>query len=225
MLSRENPSTVWVRSLVPKLKKSACLAILSAIRQARGKLDHRPDRVVDRFRAELADRLVGGLVDQPPHRFELPLVVHERDHDLDAGSAAGLVAHRHRGADDGPHLHLVDLREHDPEAASTGAEHGVGLLEVSQTLEVAPEPLQRGAAPPPALQPIDLDHELLLLRQELVERRIEQPDRDRQALHRTKDPLEVTPLERQQLVERPATRTLVTGEDHARASSGGDRPP
>ena len=34
--SRENPSVVWVRSLVPKLKNSAWAAIRSAIRQARG---------------------------------------------------------------------------------------------------------------------------------------------------------------------------------------------
>ena len=36
MSSRENPSVVWVRSLVPKEKKSAWWAIRSASVQARG---------------------------------------------------------------------------------------------------------------------------------------------------------------------------------------------
>ena len=50
--------------------------------------------------------------------------------------------------------------------------------------------------------------------QELVQRRVEQPDRDRQARHRLEDPLEVGPLERQQPVERRAPAVLVVGEDH-----------
>ena len=36
MSSRLKPSAVWVRSLVPKEKKSACSAIVSARKQARG---------------------------------------------------------------------------------------------------------------------------------------------------------------------------------------------
>ena len=34
--SREKPSAVWVRSLVPNEKKSACRAIRLAMKQARG---------------------------------------------------------------------------------------------------------------------------------------------------------------------------------------------
>ena len=40
---------VWVRSFVPNEKNSADAAILSAVRAARGKLDHRTDQVVDWF--------------------------------------------------------------------------------------------------------------------------------------------------------------------------------
>ena len=36
MSSRENPKVIWVRSFVPKLKKSACLAMSLASRAARG---------------------------------------------------------------------------------------------------------------------------------------------------------------------------------------------
>ena len=34
--SRENPQVIWVRSLVPKEKNSACSAISSAVTAARG---------------------------------------------------------------------------------------------------------------------------------------------------------------------------------------------
>ena len=51
-------------------------------------------------------------------------------------------------------------------------------------------------------------------RQELVERRVEQADRDRQAGHRLEDPLEVGLLERQEPVERVAASFLVAREDH-----------
>ena len=51
-------------------------------------------------------------------------------------------------------------------------------------------------------------------RQELVERRIEQADRDRQAGHRLEDPFEVGLLEREEPVERVAAAALVRGEDH-----------
>ena len=42
--SRLKPKVVWVGSLVPKEKKSACSAISSASRQGPGKLDHSTNR-------------------------------------------------------------------------------------------------------------------------------------------------------------------------------------
>ena len=50
--------------------------------------------------------------------------------------------------------------------------------------------------------------------QELVERRVEQPDRDREAGHRLEDRLEVALLDREQPVERRAPRALVCRENH-----------
>ena len=50
--------------------------------------------------------------------------------------------------------------------------------------------------------------------QELVQRRVEQPDRDREAGHRLEDPLEVGLLHGQQLVERDAPGRLVARQDH-----------
>ena len=56
--------------------------------------------------------------------------------------------------------------------------------------------------------------ELEAVGHELVQRRVEQPDRDRQARHLLEQPLEVGLLERQQLVERGAAAGLVVGHDH-----------
>ena len=55
---------------------------------------------------------------------------------------------------------------------------------------------------------------LAAVRQELVERRIEQPDRDRQSVHRLEDPLEVGPLHRQQLGQRATPAAFVARDDH-----------
>ena len=52
------------------------------------------------------------------------------------------------------------------------------------------------------------------MRQELVQRRIEQADRDRQAAHDREQLDEVLALHRQQLGQRRAAARLVVGEDH-----------
>ncbi len=48
----------------------------------------------------------------------------------------------------------------------------------------------------------DLDREVLQRRQELVQRRVDQPDRHRQPVHRREDAVEVLALQRQQRVQR-----------------------
>ena len=52
------------------------------------------------------------------------------------------------------------------------------------------------------------------MRQEFVERRIEQADGDRQRRHDPEDLLEIGALGREQLGERRAAAGLVVGEDH-----------
>ena len=54
---------------------------------------------------------------------------------------------------------------------------------------------------PLALQGGDLDHQLLALGQELVERRIEGADRHGVAVHLLEEPGEVGPLHRQELLQ------------------------
>ncbi len=51
--------------------------------------------------------------------------------------------------------------------------------------------------------------DLVVLRQKLVERRIEQADGHREALHRREDPDEILALEGQELVHRLPPRLLV----------------
>ena len=114
-------------------------------------------------------------------------------HDLDPGAL-----HRKRGAHDRPHLHLVDLGIEDAQPAAAGAQHRVDL---AQRLDPRGDPLLARA-------------ELLQRGQELVQGRVEQPDRDRVARHRPQDALEVGLLERQQPVERAAAAGLVGGHDH-----------
>ena len=98
--------------------------------------------------------------------------------------------------DDRAHLHLVDFGIEDAEAAAARPQHRVGLVE--------------GADPARHL----LRLRLLERRQKLVQGRIEQPDRHRQAAHRLQDPLEVLLLEREQAVERLAALVLRGGHDH-----------
>ena len=66
----------------------------------------------------------------------------------------------------------------------------------------------------PAGVRFELDGQLDGVGQELVQRWIEQPDRDGQPGHRAQDALEVRLLHRQQALERALAAFLVAGEDH-----------
>ena len=57
------------------------------------------------------------------------------------------------------------------------------------------------------LERVDLHRQLVVAGQELVQRRVDQPDDHRQALHGPEDAVEVGALERQQLVERTRRRS------------------
>ena len=108
------------------------------------------------------------------------------------GASAGRCAHRARGAEDRPRLHLVDLGMQQPEPHAARAEHRVALLERAHALELRARARRARASPRSARLGEVLD-ELGAVGQELVQRRVEQPDRDRQALHRLEQPLEVAP--------------------------------
>jgi hypothetical protein len=112
-------------------------------------------------------------------RSRLSSSANERMHDLDERRLAGPLLDSRRGPDDRPHLHLVDLGPEQPEAAAARAEHRVRLLERL-------DPLAHSVVA-----------RLLERRQELVQGRVEQPDRHGQPGHRLEDSLEVALLVRQ----------------------------
>ena len=180
-----------MRSFVPKEKKSATSADLVGAQRGARHLDHRPDQALG-VRRLLRPHLLGERA-QP---CELLAEPDERVHDLDERRLAGALVHRLRGARDRADLHLVDLRELQAEPAAARAEHRVRLV---QRADARAHLVVR---------------RLLLGRKELVQRRIEQPDRHRQPGHRLEDPFEVRLLERQQAIERRAPARLRVGEDH-----------
>ena len=80
----------------------------------------------------------------------------------------------------------------EPHAAR--AEHRVGLRERVHAVERVLELLELVALLDPGA--FDLLRQLLRIGDELVQRRVEEPDRHRQAGHRLEEPLEVVLLER-----------------------------
>ena len=117
-------------------------------------------------------------------------------HDLDERRLARPLPDRAGGAHDRPYLHLVDLRELQPEAAAARAEHRVRLVQLADAVAHR------------------LGGRLLERRQELVERRVEEADGHGQPGHGLEDSLEVALLQRQEPVERAAALLLVAREDH-----------
>ncbi len=117
-------------------------------------------------------------------------------HDLDERRLAGLLGDGQRGPDDRTHLHLVDLRVEEPEPAAARPQHRVRLAE----------------RPDPARHLLRLG--FLERRQELVQRRVEQADGDRQPGHGREDPLEVGLLEGEQPLQLTAALVLGSSQDH-----------
>ncbi len=104
------------------------------------------------------------------------------------------------------HLHVVDFGIGDPQAAAAMAEHGVELV---QELDLV---LQgRGRDLHHLGQFLDL---LVGVGEELVQRRVEEADGDRQALHLLEDAEEVPLLHRQDLGQGALAPFQVLGQDH-----------
>ena len=115
-----------------------------------------------------------------------------------------------RRLEDRADLHLEQPRDDDAEPDAAQAEHRVLLVQplhsVEQLLVVPVEVVL-------VLLQGDLDRELGVVGQELVQRRVDQPDRDRQPVHRLEDPAEVVALQRQQRRQRGLLTGLVLGDD------------
>ena len=125
----------------------------------------------------------------------------QRDHDVDLDGFPLLLEHRQDSPDDGASLHVGNLRVQHAEAAATGTEHRVllvQLLDLGEQTTLLVELVRISAL---ILQLLDLEGLLDEVRQEFVERRVEKTDGDGQALHRREDALEVALLHRQDLVD------------------------
>ena len=115
-----------------------------------------------------------------------------------SGSAASPVSFvdRGRGLEDRAHLHLVDLGIGDAEAAAAMAEHRVGLVQLRGAWRTVSTSTPAACATS-AISAVGV-------RQELVQRRVEQADRHRQAAHDAEELDEVVALHRQDLGQRRA---------------------
>ena len=112
-------------------------------------------------------------VDARLDQIELGLGGDQRHHHFRHDRLAGALAGLDRGLEDGARLHLGDLRIGDREAAAAEAEHRVELVQLARAVG---ELLRIGAH-----GRRDLGDLLLGVRQEFVQRRIEQADGHRQA--------------------------------------------
>ena len=148
--------------------------------------------------------------------MQLVHVADERDHDLRPRVLAGLLD-RHGGVEDGAGLDLDEVGDHEAQAAAAQTQHRVLLV---HRLDGGQQLLVLGGRRVAGLG--HLDELLLEVGQELVERRVDEADDDRQAAHGRQDALEVALLEDLQLghggVERGQRLALVGRERLA----GGD---
>ena len=117
-----------------------------------------------------------------------------------------LLAGLDRRLENGARLHLGDFRIGDGDAAAAEAEHRIELGKLGRAML---DLLRLGAK-----RLRDFGNLGLAMRQEFMQRRVEQTDGDRQPLHDLEQLGEVAALHRQDLGERRAARLLRIGEDH-----------
>ena len=151
---------------------------------------------------DLDDVLLDGL--------ELLDVRDERHHDLDARHAADLdpLARPPRGSRATASANRPGNDDAEPDAAQP--QHRVLLVQLVHRLQHAQVALALLAA---GLGDRDAHGQLGDVGQELVQRRIEQPDGDRQPVHRLEDADEVLALQRQQLLQLGRLLLVGVGQD------------
>jgi hypothetical protein len=190
---------------VPKLKNSAVSAISFAIKAARGQLDHGADHISELFAAFFLNGVsnCGNAVAQ---KIQLGLEPNQRDHDFQIDCVARFPLRIERGFKDRPRLHLVNLRIADPEPAAAMAQHGIGFRQRNRARP------QFGGLRARSFR--DLGDFFIGMRNEFVQRRIEQPDGDRQPLHDAEYFQEIAALHRQQLGDGRFAPLQIVGQDH-----------
>ena len=152
-------------------------------------LDHGAELVRD-----LGLQLGEHLLDHPLHRFagalQLGHVADQRDHDLRVHLDV-LLLERDGGLEDGAYLHLDDLGEEQPQTDAAQPEHRVLLAHALDRVEQGLFRLELLLRRLLQAHGGDLDQLLVVVRQELVQRRVDQADDDRQAVHLFEDADEI----------------------------------
>src|SRR3546814_17159458 len=118
----DSPKVVWVRSLVPKLKNSATLAIRPACSAARGSSIMVPTMYSTAIPvAACTSPATRSMI---AFRIEISLSVRQRDHHLGHRCGTGRLRRLGRRLEDRAGLHLADLREGRSEERRVGQKWG-----------------------------------------------------------------------------------------------------
>ena len=196
---------------MPKEKNSAALGDLAGGHRRARQLDHRAD--LERG----ADAGARSMLDAPPSMISARTsssswtVATSGIMISGCGSPPALIAQR-RGLEDRPGLHREQAGDHDAEPDPAQPEHRVLLVQPLHRVEQRAARFVSTGAPRSSCER-DLDRQVGVVGQELVQRRVDQPDRDRQPVHRLEDPDEVVALHRQQLGERLLLLVVALGQD------------
>ncbi len=175
-----------------------------------GQLDHRADGAVDGDAG-----LLGHLGQHPGHVLagepEFLGGADERHHDLRPRGSAGAGALDDR-LGDRPHLHGHQPRYHQCEPYAAQAEHRVLLVHAVHGVEQLH--VVRVRLPAGGLGGGDAHGEVGAVGQEFVQGWIQEPDGDRQTVHRFQDGREVPLLEREKSRQGPVALGVRAGQDH-----------
>mmetsp|Transcript_27480 Transcript_27480/g.51496 ORF Transcript_27480/g.51496 Transcript_27480/m.51496 type:complete len:341 (+) Transcript_27480:74-1096(+) len=184
---------------------------LSLLRQAAslqscsGQLHHGADAVGE-VHPLLLLNFTGGLLN---HRLELHQLFqgrHQRHHDLSHRCGLRSAADLRRSFEDGACLHLADLRVGDGQAAAAVSQHRVRLLQLRGTAADSIQGHTGGLC--------NQAHLRLSVRDEFVQRRVQQTHSHGQAVHDAEELRDVFPLHCQKLQQSSLPVGFVCCQDH-----------
>ena len=214
---------------MPKEKKSATSAISSARTRRARRLDHRADRDLEALRRRVPSTAAMASSTQPRASSSSSRRDRERDHDLDDRVLAGRVAARRP-----PPSAPAPASRRAPASARRGARRGCRASGSARATTRRP----RAGRSPRASRPVVAccTSSSSTDGQELVQRRVEQPDGDGQAVHRLEDLEEVgllrdraaargrppPPRGCRARIMRPHDRQAVLGEEHVLGAAQAD---
>ena len=176
-------------------------------------LDHGSDLDVDLGTGRL-ELFIDGLLNDPTMGLKLDWGEDQRDHDVDLDGLTLLLEHRQDSANNRAGLHVRNLRVEHAKTATTGTEHRVLLVQLLHLGQQTTFLVELTSVSTLVLHLLNLEGLLNEVRQELVKRRVKQPDSDGQALHRGEDTLKVILLHRQDLVDGCLTLLRSVRGDH-----------